>query len=89
MPEVRQTQLHLDLPANRVTLRPEKLLEVRVGNAFKGGDLVQLKSGGPPMTIQDWSNHQNKYQCVWFKGASRESGYFTEDSLKSYVAPQK
>jgi uncharacterized protein YodC (DUF2158 family) len=58
-----------------------------MGNEFKGGDLVQLKSGGPPMTVQDWSSHQQKYMCVWFKGASRESGYFSEDSLKPYVAP--
>ncbi len=60
-----------------------------MGEAFKEGDLVQLKSGGPPMTVQNWHQGQEKYQCVWFKGASRESGYFSEETLKTYVAPSK
>ncbi|URK88597.1 DUF2158 domain-containing protein [Rhizobium sp. RCAM05350] len=60
-----------------------------MGTVFKVGDLVQLKSGGPPMTVQEWHGAMSKYQCVWFKGASHENGYFTEGSLHLYVAPAK
>lgn len=59
-----------------------------MSKAFKGGDLVQLKSGGPPMTVEQWSERHDKFQCVWFKGASRESGYFIENTLQTYVAPK-
>lgn len=60
-----------------------------MSETYKGGDLVQLKSGGPPMTIQEWSESQKKWLCVWFKGASQDRGYFTEASLQPYIAPQK
>jgi uncharacterized protein YodC (DUF2158 family) len=35
---------------------------------FKIGDVVQLKSGGPQMTVKDLGNeHQpNQVACVWF-----------------------
>lgn len=41
------------------------------------------------MTIQEWSESQKKWLCVWFKGASQDRGYFTEASLQPYIAPQK
>jgi uncharacterized protein YodC (DUF2158 family) len=61
---------------------------------FKPGDIVQLKSGGPAMTISElttdylgeWSG---KYRCEWFKGASNEHSFFEEETLKLYVAPTK
>ncbi|MBR2572866.1 MAG: DUF2158 domain-containing protein [Loktanella sp.] len=60
---------------------------------FKPGDIVQLKSGGPAMTIASLSTNMNGgfsgYQCEWFKGASKERAHFTEETLKPYVAPSK
>ncbi|MGO8184384.1 YodC family protein [Rhizobium leguminosarum] len=55
-----------------------------MANKFKTGDLVQLKSGGPAMTVDELST-TTRYRCVWFKGASREQGVFSEDSLQTYV----
>jgi len=60
---------------------------------FKPGDIVQLKSGGPAMTISEISkSYEGKftgYKCEWFKGASNERAHFTEETLKPYVAPAK
>jgi len=44
---------------------------------FKQGDVVQLKSGGPSMTVfgfdryRDYSD-ENEYRCVWFDGPNRK-----------------
>lgn len=57
-----------------------------MASKFKVGDVVQLKSGGPAMTVDELNNSGN-YWCVWFKGASRERGNFASDTLKPYVAP--
>ena len=57
---------------------------------FNAGDVVQLKSGGPPMTISGEDNYnRGKYDCVWFKGASKQVGSFAADVLKPYEAPKK
>lgn len=54
---------------------------------FKLGDIVQLKSGGPAMTINDSTDYG--WRCQWFRGASLEQGHFEEHTLKHYVAPKK
>ncbi|MFE8048129.1 YodC family protein [Brenneria goodwinii] len=55
------------------------------------GTQVQLKSGGPIMTIQEaiqgWTTDKghfwNKsYKCQWFAGKKLESGVFPHDSLE-------
>ena len=46
---------------------------------FKIGDVVQLKSGGPSMTVSGKSGEQ--LACQWYTGA--EYGYST-----SYFAPE-
>jgi uncharacterized protein YodC (DUF2158 family) len=61
---------------------------------FKPGDIVQLKSGGPAMTISEvmtdyGGKPSGKYRCEWFKGASNERAVFEEETLKLYVAPTK
>ncbi|TCM07453.1 DUF2158 domain-containing protein [Sphingomonas sp. PP-CC-3G-468] len=38
--------------------------------AFKPGDLVQLKSGGPVMTVS-WSNN-DELGCQWWNDAKSE-----------------
>lgn len=59
-----------------------------MADAFKPGDIVQLKSGGPAMTVSE-ANGRGSYQCEWFKGASNERAYFSEHTLKAYEAPKK
>jgi uncharacterized protein YodC (DUF2158 family) len=51
--------------------------------SFKVGDIVQLKSGGPEMTVERVSSAgKNVYWCQWFAGRKLESGQFPADSLK-------
>ena len=50
------------------------------------GDVVMLKSGGPPMTIEDidkfqYSEH-DKALCSWFEGKQRKSDVFELSSLE-------
>jgi uncharacterized protein YodC (DUF2158 family) len=53
--------------------------------AFKVGDQVQLKSGGPVMTVKTEANQGHQY-CQWFAGKKLEQGSFPVDSLQ--VAPK-
>lgn len=54
--------------------------------AFKTGDIVQLKSGGPKMTVE--SARGREYNCQWFAGNKLERGYFQHDSLKLVTEPE-
>lgn len=58
---------------------------------FSPGDIVQLKSGGPAMTIASVTGEEEGrnigYRCEWFKGASKETAHFQEHTLKTYAAP--
>lgn len=57
---------------------------------FKIGDLVQLKSGGPAMTVSSLpSEYSEDYTCEWFKGATAEHWQFSEGVLKEYVPLKK
>lgn len=61
-----------------------------MADTFKAGDIVQLKSGGPAMTVSEKDQYgKDKYICVWFRGASQERGSFPSDVLKTYEAPKK
>jgi uncharacterized protein YodC (DUF2158 family) len=46
---------------------------------FKVGDTVQLKSGGPAMTVAEVAG--GHYWTSWFAGAKLEKGRFPEDAL--------
>jgi uncharacterized protein YodC (DUF2158 family) len=67
-----------------------------MADKFVQGDLVQLKSGGPPMTVNECPSDINEYNgrpkgiynCVWFKGATKESGNFDEHLLQAFVKPK-
>lgn len=50
--------------------------------AFKIGDIVQLKSGGPKMTVMSPEKEGGDVFCGWFAGAKRETGFFPPDSLE-------
>jgi uncharacterized protein YodC (DUF2158 family) len=44
--------------------------------SFKPGDVVQLKSGGPEMTVKEVSGEPEHVWCVWFlKGEERKGSY--------------
>jgi uncharacterized protein YodC (DUF2158 family) len=53
------------------------------------GDLVQLKSGGPVMTVQERLSSPS-YRCQWFAGKKLESGVFPTEALHAAAtAPSK
>ena len=49
------------------------------------GDVVQLKSGGPKMTVDALHGQasQSQAKCSWFDGAVRRSDLFELHSLRS------
>jgi len=47
---------------------------------FKAGDVVQLKSGGPKMTVQHTGN--GNAVCVWFEGNKKVEGSFNMQGLQ-------
>ena len=47
---------------------------------FEEGDVVQLKSGGPPMTITEVLS-DGQYKCEWFEGSKPMSAYFKQSAL--------
>ena len=60
--------------------KPNQKLEI--------GDIVQLKSGGPKMTIQFIDKRGDSIKCQWFAGEKfdkLEACYFSPDSLKEMV----
>ena len=62
-----------------------------MANKFSRGELVILKSGGPPMTVDhepgQASYKTDLYHCRWFKGATEHSGQFGEHLLDKFIPP--
>ncbi|WP_027186805.1 YodC family protein [Desulfovibrio cuneatus] len=54
---------------------------------FKIGDLVQLKSGGPKMTVNSVT-FPLSCTCVWFAGTKSNKENFNYEALQSYVEPE-
>jgi len=54
---------------------------------FNPGDKVMLKSGGPPMTIRDYSKQSDDYGCEWFLNGKREMGRFKATSIEKLEPP--
>lgn len=52
------------------------------GKEFKVGDIVKLKSGGPDMTVEEWSAYYGSYECQWFAGKKLDTGRFKFESLE-------
>jgi uncharacterized protein YodC (DUF2158 family) len=53
---------------------------------FKPGDIVQLKSGGPKMTVVVLSDtvYQNKQwmaKCKWWNGGAYQDAFFSFEEL--------
>ena len=57
-----------------------------MANEFKPGDIVQLKSGGPKMTVK-WAGQgaltkEDTVACMWFVGSKQEEGAFPPEALE-------
>jgi uncharacterized protein YodC (DUF2158 family) len=55
--------------------------------AFKVGDVVQLKSGGPIMTVTAETKDLQgitRLLCAWFDKNNEKSGVFPEGALEFY-----
>jgi len=53
--------------------------------AFKSGDVVVLKSGGPKMTVESTgptASGQESVWCVWFEGMKQKNGVFAIEAVK-------
>lgn len=50
--------------------------------SFAVGDLVELKSGGPVMTIEAVLVGSDEFKCVWFAGEKVQSFYFAGRALR-------
>lgn len=54
---------------------------------FQEGDVVQLNSGGPKMTVTEVRG--SNYFCMWFTSDSKlQNAIFNVDTLRSYVPKQ-
>lgn len=56
---------------------------------FDIGDLVQVKSGGPAMTVEGQSRFTGEYQCVWFNGNVKQYSSFPGTVLQTWTPPKE
>ncbi len=54
---------------------------------FKVGDIVQLKSGGPKMTVT--AVLEKVVHTAWFAGSKNEKAAFPFDAVAPYQEPTK
>ena len=55
-----------------------------MADKFTEGTVVQLKSGGPLMTVNTRTQYGD-YFCEWFDGMTPKSAKFKEAMLQEYV----
>ena len=52
---------------------------------FQPGDFVQLKSGGPKLTVDSYCFGNNiNYCCIWFDGFKFIKEIFSEEAIQKY-----
>ena len=56
---------------------------------FHIGDVVQIKSSGPAMTITEQDHGKNKYFCKWVSRRNLITGIFPGDALEIYKGDKK
>ena len=56
---------------------------------LKVGDVVQLKSGGPKMTVASTKSNAAGILCTWFDAAEVKSSRFPADALAAAKAAPK
>ena len=49
---------------------------------YQIGDLVQLKSGGPTMTVTSVASSRRDVGCKWFSGSKLAEGFFPIAALQ-------
>lgn len=54
---------------------------------FKIGDIIQLKSGGPKMTVTDV--REKHVNTAWFAGSKKEAGMFPFEAVVFYQEEKK
>ena len=61
------------------------------GTEFKPGDIVQLKSSGPKMTVDRYGTFPGNgartiegFNCVWFEGSEVKSHVFPAEVLEKF-----
>ena len=54
---------------------------------FKIGDIVQLKSGGPKMTVTNVL--ERVVHTAWFAGSKKEMGAFPFEAVMTYQEEKK
>jgi uncharacterized protein YodC (DUF2158 family) len=61
---------------------------------MKAGDIVQLKSGGPAMTIESLDNYGEaddpdiRVRCIWMTSEGKKQiDHFAPETLKPYERP--
>jgi uncharacterized protein YodC (DUF2158 family) len=54
-------------------------------DAFAVGDVVQLKSGGQSITVEEIKG--NDVTCIWFEGPLLKRQTFVLGTIKHYVRP--
>lgn len=58
---------------------------------FKVGDVVMLKSGGPPMTVVKIDSSPGKVACSWFPSHTSEKSSreeFVPDAIREFKPPR-
>jgi uncharacterized protein YodC (DUF2158 family) len=55
-----------------------------MANAFKVGDVVELKSGSPDMTVTELKDNGDLV-CRWFAGGKAQEDVFPPDAVKSGI----
>jgi len=58
-----------------------------MADKFKIGDIVQLKSGGPKMTVTQVL--ERVVHTAWFAGSKKEAGAFPFDAVVMYQEEKK
>jgi uncharacterized protein YodC (DUF2158 family) len=56
---------------------------------FAPGEVVQLKSGGPPMTVGGKHAFSDELICKWFDGKKQMERTFDAALLARYVPPRR
>ncbi|MFH1719033.1 MAG: DUF2158 domain-containing protein [Planctomycetota bacterium] len=56
-----------------------------MSETFVVGDVVQLKSGGESMTVEEIDG--DDVSCVWFEGKRLQRQTFGAGTLKKYIRP--
>ena len=56
-------------------------------SGYNKGDVVQLKSGGPRMTVSEVNEGSGglTYECTWFDKDSLRREEFDEELIENYV----